>query len=132
MTHASVPVTVQEQSGIDPGGIRLSLGLEHPDDIIADRSGVRPLVVKTDGDDMKEGGPEARLALRWRWHDLGVRVMVNYVMRAYGERATAIERTDQCVAPGGVSVTVFARTLALISSPCLLISVNCRFPSMMW
>jgi cystathionine beta-lyase/cystathionine gamma-synthase len=36
MTHASVPVTVQEQSGIDPGGIRLSLGLEHPDDIIAD------------------------------------------------------------------------------------------------
>jgi cystathionine beta-lyase/cystathionine gamma-synthase len=38
MTHASVPVAVQEQSRIDPGGIRLSIGLEHPDDIIADLS----------------------------------------------------------------------------------------------
>jgi cystathionine beta-lyase/cystathionine gamma-synthase len=38
MTHASVPAAVQEQSHIDPGGIRLSMGLEHPDDIIADLS----------------------------------------------------------------------------------------------
>ena len=36
MTHAAVPETVQEQAHIDPGGIRLSIGLEHPDDIIAD------------------------------------------------------------------------------------------------
>jgi methionine-gamma-lyase len=38
MTHASVPAAIQEQSHIDPGGIRLSMGLEHPDDIIADLS----------------------------------------------------------------------------------------------
>jgi cystathionine beta-lyase/cystathionine gamma-synthase len=36
MTHASVPAAVQAQSHIDPGGVRLSIGLEHPDDIIAD------------------------------------------------------------------------------------------------
>jgi cystathionine beta-lyase/cystathionine gamma-synthase len=36
MTHAAVPAAVQEQSHIDPGGVRLSVGLEHPDDIIAD------------------------------------------------------------------------------------------------
>ena len=38
MTHAAVPAAIQEQSHIDPGGIRLSVGLEHPDDIIADLS----------------------------------------------------------------------------------------------
>jgi len=38
MTHAAVPAAIQEQSHIDPGGIRLSVGLEHPDDIIGDLS----------------------------------------------------------------------------------------------
>jgi cystathionine beta-lyase/cystathionine gamma-synthase len=36
MTHAPVPAERQLEAGIDPGGIRLSLGLEPPDDIIAD------------------------------------------------------------------------------------------------
>ncbi len=36
MTHAALPAAVQEQAHIDPGGVRLSMGLEHPDDIIAD------------------------------------------------------------------------------------------------
>jgi cystathionine beta-lyase/cystathionine gamma-synthase len=36
MTHAPVPVEKQAEAHIDPGGIRLSLGLEHPADIIAD------------------------------------------------------------------------------------------------
>lgn len=36
MTHAPVPVEKQAAAHIDPGGIRLSLGLEHPSDIIAD------------------------------------------------------------------------------------------------
>jgi cystathionine beta-lyase/cystathionine gamma-synthase len=38
MTHAAVPAAVQHKAHIDPGGIRLSMGLEHPDDIIADLS----------------------------------------------------------------------------------------------
>ena len=36
MTHATVPAERQVDAGIDPGGIRLSFGLESPDDIIAD------------------------------------------------------------------------------------------------
>ncbi|NJL28313.1 MAG: PLP-dependent transferase [Thermoanaerobaculia bacterium] len=36
MTHAPVPVEKQAEAHIDPGGIRLSMGLEHPADIIAD------------------------------------------------------------------------------------------------
>ena len=36
MTHATVPVDRQPEAGIDPGGIRLSLGLEPPEDIRAD------------------------------------------------------------------------------------------------
>jgi cystathionine beta-lyase/cystathionine gamma-synthase len=36
MTHAAVPAAIQQEAHIDPGGIRLSMGLEHPDDIIAD------------------------------------------------------------------------------------------------
>lgn len=38
MTHAAVPAAVQKQAHIDPGGVRLSMGLEHPDDIITDLS----------------------------------------------------------------------------------------------
>jgi hypothetical protein len=53
----------------------------------------------TDGDAMKERGPEARLALRWRWRDLGARLVVNYVMRDYTERSSDMERTDQRVTP---------------------------------
>lgn len=36
MTHAAVPVEEQAQAGIHPAGIRLSIGLEDPRDVIAD------------------------------------------------------------------------------------------------
>ena len=36
MTHSTVPVAQQPSYGIDPGGIRLSLGLEPADDILRD------------------------------------------------------------------------------------------------
>jgi len=36
MTHSMIPPDEQEKRGIDPGGIRLSVGLEHADDIIKD------------------------------------------------------------------------------------------------
>ena len=36
MTHASVPEDEKIRSGLQPGGIRLSLGLEDWHDIIAD------------------------------------------------------------------------------------------------
>ncbi len=36
MTHAAYPAKQQEKLGIDPGGIRLAVGVEDPDDIIRD------------------------------------------------------------------------------------------------
>lgn len=36
MTHAAVPPEKRLESGIAPNGIRLSIGIEHPDDIIRD------------------------------------------------------------------------------------------------
>lgn len=36
MTHSAIPVEEQVQRGMDPGGIRMSIGLENPDDIIKD------------------------------------------------------------------------------------------------
>lgn len=36
MTHSSIPAGEQERVGIDPGGIRLSIGMECVDDIISD------------------------------------------------------------------------------------------------
>lgn len=36
MTHAPIPVEDQEKAGVNPGGIRLSIGLESADDIIGD------------------------------------------------------------------------------------------------
>ena len=36
MTHAPIPVEDQIRGEIDPGGIRLSIGLEDPADIIGD------------------------------------------------------------------------------------------------
>ncbi len=36
MTHMSYPATEQMSMGIDPGGIRLAVGIENPQDIIAD------------------------------------------------------------------------------------------------
>ena len=36
MTHASVPKEIREAEGIDDGLIRLSVGIEHVDDLIAD------------------------------------------------------------------------------------------------
>ena len=38
MTHAPIPIEHQLEAGLDPGGIRLSIGLEPPADIIADLS----------------------------------------------------------------------------------------------
>ena len=36
MTHSAIPPALQLKSGMDPGGIRLSIGLENADDIIND------------------------------------------------------------------------------------------------
>ena len=36
MTHSGVPVQVRERMGILPSTIRLSIGIEHPDDLVAD------------------------------------------------------------------------------------------------
>jgi len=36
MTHSAIPTGEQERAGIDPGGIRLSIGMECVDDIISD------------------------------------------------------------------------------------------------
>ncbi|QIK71581.1 cystathionine gamma-synthase [Propioniciclava coleopterorum] len=36
MTHAAMPPEVQEAAGLRPGLVRLSVGIEHPDDLIAD------------------------------------------------------------------------------------------------
>ena len=36
MTHASIPKEIREQRGIDDGLIRLSVGIESADDLIAD------------------------------------------------------------------------------------------------
>jgi len=38
MTHSTIPVEKQLQRGVDPGGIRLSIGLEDADDIVNDLS----------------------------------------------------------------------------------------------
>jgi cystathionine beta-lyase/cystathionine gamma-synthase len=36
MTHASIPREIREQRGITDGLVRLSVGIEDPDDLIAD------------------------------------------------------------------------------------------------
>ena len=36
MTHASVPAEIRKELGIDDGLIRISTGIEHVDDLIAD------------------------------------------------------------------------------------------------
>jgi len=36
MTHAALDAKAQARAGIDPGGIRVSCGLENPDDLLAD------------------------------------------------------------------------------------------------
>jgi methionine-gamma-lyase len=36
MTHSGVPVDVRERIGVLESTIRLSIGIEHPDDLIAD------------------------------------------------------------------------------------------------
>jgi methionine-gamma-lyase len=38
MTHSAIPLDDQLKNGIDPGGIRLSIGLEKTSDIIRDLS----------------------------------------------------------------------------------------------
>jgi cystathionine beta-lyase/cystathionine gamma-synthase len=39
MTHAAYPAEEQMRYGIEPGGIRLAVGIEHPDDVIRDLEG---------------------------------------------------------------------------------------------
>jgi cystathionine beta-lyase/cystathionine gamma-synthase len=39
MTHAALDAAAQARAGLDPGGIRMSLGLEHVKDVIADLEG---------------------------------------------------------------------------------------------
>jgi cystathionine beta-lyase/cystathionine gamma-synthase len=36
MTHSAIPAEDQIMKGIDPGGIRLAIGLEQPEDVIRD------------------------------------------------------------------------------------------------
>jgi cystathionine beta-lyase/cystathionine gamma-synthase len=36
MTHSAIPAEEQAAKGLDPGGVRLALGLEKPEDIIRD------------------------------------------------------------------------------------------------
>ena len=36
MTHSGVPIDVRERIGVLESTIRLSIGIEHPDDLVAD------------------------------------------------------------------------------------------------
>jgi methionine-gamma-lyase len=36
MTHADVPLDHQKRFGITPAMVRLSVGVEHPEDLVAD------------------------------------------------------------------------------------------------
>ena len=36
MTHSGVPIDVRQRIGVLDSTIRLSIGIEHPDDLIAD------------------------------------------------------------------------------------------------
>jgi cystathionine beta-lyase len=36
MTHSAIPATEQVKLGLDPGGIRVAIGLEKPEDVIRD------------------------------------------------------------------------------------------------
>jgi cystathionine beta-lyase/cystathionine gamma-synthase len=38
MTHSAIPPEEQLAKGLNPGGIRLAIGLERPEDIIKDLS----------------------------------------------------------------------------------------------
>jgi cystathionine beta-lyase/cystathionine gamma-synthase len=38
MTHSAIPAEEQVAKGLDPGGVRLAIGLEKPEDIIRDLS----------------------------------------------------------------------------------------------
>lgn len=46
-THSGVPVDVREKAGVTDGLVRLSIGLEHPDDLIADLDNAFKTVFKT-------------------------------------------------------------------------------------
>jgi cystathionine beta-lyase/cystathionine gamma-synthase len=36
MTHSAIPAEKLSEHGIEPGGVRLAIGLENPDDILTD------------------------------------------------------------------------------------------------
>ena len=38
MTHSDIPSDYQERLGITPAMLRISIGIEHPEDLIADLS----------------------------------------------------------------------------------------------
>lgn len=46
-THSGVPIEIREKVGVTDGLIRLSIGLEHPDDLIADLDNAFKSVFKT-------------------------------------------------------------------------------------
>jgi len=48
MTHKSIPATVRKAAGVSDSLIRLSVGLEHPDDLIEDLKAALKLAVKKD------------------------------------------------------------------------------------
>jgi cystathionine beta-lyase/cystathionine gamma-synthase len=41
MTHSGVPAEIRQKIGILDSTIRLSIGIEHPDDLIADTQGTK-------------------------------------------------------------------------------------------
>ena len=47
-THRQLTESQKKQAGIEPGKIRLSIGIEHADDIIADLAGALDLVLRVD------------------------------------------------------------------------------------
>jgi methionine-gamma-lyase len=48
MTHSAIPAKEQIAKGLDPGGVRLSLGLDHPEDVIRDLSAAFALIHDTE------------------------------------------------------------------------------------
>ena len=49
MTHASIPAAVRRAAGLADGLVRLSVGLEHMDDLIADVAQALEVASKTAG-----------------------------------------------------------------------------------
>jgi methionine-gamma-lyase len=59
MTHADVPPERQREMGITPGLVRLSVGIEHPDDLIADLEQALDAVGEAEGETAGASAREA-------------------------------------------------------------------------